>query len=483
MTEKQLVLDFVQKHIAIAPERLRQYIEDPKRVYPHRWAFKRLEKLLNDFLEGKSDNRWIAMPGLRGVGKTTLLAQIYFYALRHHNIPQQQILYIPTEELVKLLQAGLYDVFPAYETIKGELLEVMKEKIIVLIDEVHYDKNWGIALKTVFDRTKNIFVICTGSSALALQTNTDIARRLQIERVFPLSFAEYRMLKWNAFPITGLKDRLEEALLNSKTAQECYEKLNVEEKNMRRYWATVKPFDEDKYLTEGTLAFAIPLDKREDIFQRIKQILDKLINDDLISVKSFDKATLDKAWKLLLRLADANIVSYENLCSDLGITKPTLIDLFEAFTRAELIFQIPAYGSVPSQVRKSLKYCFLAPAIKAMLLNEVGKLEPTKSELLGQFFEDAASLSLYRSMCTKPYIEQVTYDSAEHGADFIVKSRQYEHPLVIEIGIGKKSEGIEQTKSSMKKSKARYGIIVADGPLKIVENEIVCVPRAFLLLI
>jgi hypothetical protein len=480
----QLVVDFVQKHIAIAPDRLKSYTENSTGgKYPHRWAFVRLDKLLRDFLAGKQENRWIVMPGLRGVGKTTLLAQVYFQALRTYNIPQQQMLFIPTEEVVKLLQAKLYDIFPAYEALKGQALESMTEKLIVLIDEVHYDKDWAITLKTIFDRTKNVFVICTGSSALALQTNTDVARRVQIERIFPLSFAEYRMLKWNVHPVTGLKDRLQEALLNSRDAKECFEKLQAEEKNARGYWATVKPFDEEKYFTEGTLAFAIPFDKREEIYQRIKNILDKLIRDDLTTIKSFDKAVLDKAWKLLLRLADANISSHDNLCSDIGVSKPTLIDLLDAFTRAELIFQIPAFGSVPTQVRKSLKYCFLAPAIKATLLNEVGKLEPTKQELLGQFLEDSIALSLYRSMQTKGYIEQVTYDSAEHGADFIVKNRQYDKPLVIEIGLGKKNDGIDQTKASMEKSGARYGIIAADTSLQLIDDNIIRVPRSFLMLI
>lgn len=42
-----------------------------------RSAFFKLKKHVDNFLEGSSENRFIVMPGLRGVGKTTLLFQLY----------------------------------------------------------------------------------------------------------------------------------------------------------------------------------------------------------------------------------------------------------------------------------------------------------------------------------------------------------------------------------------------------------------------
>ncbi len=482
MADIKLVADFVQKHIAIAPDRLRQYTVNSKgNQLSQRWVLSKLDNYVKDFIDGSPENRWIVLPGLRGAGKTTLLAQLYFSAFQKYRLPQSQLLYVPADELVKLFQSNLHEFFQAYEQFNGQALEMLPHKLFVFIDETHYDKNWAITLKSIYDRNKNIFIICTGSSALALQTNPDIARRVQIEHIFPLCFAEYRLLKYQAFPPAGLKDRIGEAIFISQDASECYRKLLAEERKVKEYWSVVKPYDFENYLTMGSLPFTLDFPRQEQVFHRLKQVIDKVIYEDLTAYKAFSKEILDKTWKLLLLLANATTVTYDNLCNDLHISKPTLIEVLDALARAELIFPIHAEGSVPTQVRKPLKFCFLAPVVKAMLLSEVGKLQ-LKPEILGPLFEDICALALYRVFMTENSIENITYDSAEHGADFIVRTKAHKLPVVIEVGLGKKNDGVDQVLNTIKKTNARYGIVVADTQLKI-DNNVLRIPKEFFLLI
>jgi predicted AAA+ superfamily ATPase len=56
---------------------------------------------------------------------------------------------------------------------------------------VHYDENWGLFLKNIFDRTKghkNILIIATGSSAINLRINPDLSRRVLVEDIYQVKF-------------------------------------------------------------------------------------------------------------------------------------------------------------------------------------------------------------------------------------------------------------------------------------------------------
>ena len=196
---KEATLNYVQGQIAQAPHRLKGHITDPAgKVYPQRHIYKKLERHLDDFLSGKTEQRWIIVPGLRGVGKTTVLSQLFlklqprFDALR--------TLYVSLDEATGLLNSNLVEILEAYESILGESFERAKKPIFLFIDEVQYDPKWGLALKSLYDRTKQVFIFCTGSSAVSLQTNPDVYRRVVVEKLYPLSFPEYQMLRQGIFP-------------------------------------------------------------------------------------------------------------------------------------------------------------------------------------------------------------------------------------------------------------------------------------------
>jgi hypothetical protein len=48
---------------------------------------------------GNDENRFLVMPGLRGVGKTTIMLQIYDYLLNGKGIENDRILYLNADEL------------------------------------------------------------------------------------------------------------------------------------------------------------------------------------------------------------------------------------------------------------------------------------------------------------------------------------------------------------------------------------------------
>jgi len=65
-----------------------------------------------------------------------------------------------------------------------------------MIDESQYDKNWSLAGKIIYDKSNNIFMIFTGSSALNLEYNADAARRLNKIEILPLTYSHHLKLKY-----------------------------------------------------------------------------------------------------------------------------------------------------------------------------------------------------------------------------------------------------------------------------------------------
>lgn len=147
--------------------------------YPPWLVYGRLEKYAQDFLRAGAEPRFIALAGLRGVGKTTLLWQIAHYL---NSAQHQDIYFFNVNTLINL---GL-DVHQALEAFQTHILKQRFSErtapITLLFDEVHDDAQWSKSLKILFDEARSAFILCTGSSALLLQQTADLARRMRMEK-------------------------------------------------------------------------------------------------------------------------------------------------------------------------------------------------------------------------------------------------------------------------------------------------------------
>lgn len=473
------ILDYVQSQIAQAPHRLRSHVTDPAgQVYPQRRIYAKLEKYLQDFIGRKTEQRWIVVPGLRGIGKTTVFSQLYLNLMPQHDI--LRILYVSLDEVVGLLNSSLAEVLEAYESILGQSFERLQEPVFIFVDEVHYDPKWGLALKSLYDRTKKIFICCTGSSAVSLQTNPDVSRRVVMEKMHPLSFSEYQRLRHGIDPPKGLKDSLIQAVYTSPNTSVAFKSLKALEKAVALYWSRVDKMEIRQYLMLGTLPFALQFGNPNQVYESINTLLDKIILKDIESLKSFDSRTLQSIKRLLLLLADVNdVLSVSKLPNLIGMVSViTIQSVLSVLEQVELLIRVAPYGSKKNIMNKPNKYLFMTPAIRMALLGVVGK-EATFHTRVGKLMEDAAALHFNREFVGAG--GNLTYDSAQGGADFILQINN-RREIVIEIGIGKKDT--TQVGSTMEKIKCDYGIVIGDGKLAHYAREnIICLPlQCFLLM-
>ncbi|MDR2063674.1 MAG: AAA family ATPase [Candidatus Nomurabacteria bacterium] len=474
MEENELLI-YTQRQMALGRARLKKYVIDGRgKPYPYRQIFVKTEQYVNDFLRGKTGKRWVIIPGLRGTGKTTILAQTY-YNLQDRYGEDINLLYFSLNEAVDTIGADLKTLLSEYERIIGESYEVVNKPVILLIDEVQSDPNWASVLKALNERSSKVFIMCSGSSAVHLQDDADISgRRAVVECLYPMNFCEYELICNTIYPERGLKKELLDTLYNSRTADECFKRLAALKGSVDRYWSKIDRRQWTHYVAAGSLPFALSERTLGDVYEAVLASVDKVISKDIPTLGRFSLDIIPVIKRLLYVLAESDVISNYKLGEVLGVSHLTVANILETLSKAELLIRIMPHGSAFNSVKKPSKYLFSSSVIRAAFFHMAGS-SATMSTREGRLLEDIAGLHYYRNFNSLSRGE-VSYDSAEKGADFILKKGA--DSIAIEIGKGKKSP--KQVSNTMKRIECKYGITICSQTLAVSnDGQSVVVPWDF----
>lgn len=480
---------FYQNWLETISQRVDGYIYDEEgKLLPTRYIFSKFKILLGKFLENRLEEHekiWI-LPGIRGIGKTTLLMQIYkiekFLKPKDQNILKnigklENRFYLDISKL-KLNEISLNDFFHFYEKINNFSFVTLNRKLLLLLDEVHYDENWGLFLKILFDSTKghkNLFVIATGSSAINLRMNPDLFRRSNISEVLPMKFSEFLILKYNRWPIANLSDQFQKIIFNSENAQEVYKGLNQYSLEIDRFFINLPSNVEEEFFETGSFPSTIKITNKIKAIETIKGAINSIIAKDVIGLKKFKTQTIAKIYDLLYLLASSDVISYEKIKESLKIERfETLDSLIEVLIMAGILVKVKSFGRTYGPARKTPKLLFIAPSLRAAILD--GSF---LTGIEGKKLEDYFALIYMKDLKDKIAVN-VSYDIAEAGADFILTLKD-RSKITIEVGFNK--EDISQVVNTQKKIKGKYGIIFGSKNLELVNESIIKVPLKYLLLI
>ncbi|MFA5792823.1 MAG: AAA family ATPase [Candidatus Gracilibacteria bacterium] len=473
------LIDYVAKQIEESPSILHAKAHDVAgRPYPTRTIFIKIQQYIERHLARthEADGRWVVVPGLRGVGKSTLLAQVYLKFLK--NRKDIEFIYFSLDEVVESFGSNLKSALEAFESLKGINLATFEKPLFIFLDEVHYDENWSAIIKVLYDKNPNIFIFATGSCAVALQRNADEQRRLTVERLYPMSFAEYMIVKHKVYPPKDLKRRLTDAIFLQKDATTVYARLKGLEPEVDGYWRKVTPGILATYFRVGSIPFATTFEDQKKAFDAIYQTIRAIVESDLPMFGNFRSQTSAHTIQILSLLAISSGVSTRKLASLLGIRHETVADILSALVRAELVVEVAPYGSVKTKISKPKKYLFMSPALRASILFTIGG-DKFIEQHKGDLFEDVVGMYLYKEFSAKhrgvvSYFEKT---QAVH-ADFVISVESRDIPL--EVGMGEKDT--RQMWDIMTELESPYGLICHAGKLEIVQDRVIKIPHKFLLL-
>ena len=218
-------------------------------------------------------SRLIGLRGARGVGKTTLLLQ-------------------------KILESGEERDTSLYLSLDSVWLDVKEIYLLaehhvqhggtrMVLDEVHYVKDWQRIVKNLYDDFKELKIAYTGSSLLRLKARQGDLSRRQVEYELPgLSFREF--LKFEGvmdWPCVAFGDILSDHVA---IAREITKKVKI------------LPLFE-RYFKSGYYPFFLEDPSKYE--ERIRQVVNQTLDSDWPSVEDITSETIRKARKMLRILA------------------------------------------------------------------------------------------------------------------------------------------------------------------------------------
>lgn len=458
MASKQDCLNYIIKQIDTTPHIANEFLKNNNKEFNHRNAFTNLKNNADYFLEGYDENRFIIMPGLRGVGKSTLLFQTYKY-LVNKGIEKNRILYVPVDELKTLNDSNLLELVNVFvEDIHHKYPASLDEKLFLLIDEAQEDKNWSQTGKIIYDQSKKIFMLFTGSNAIDFELNMNSVRRTLFERIYPMNFQEYLHLKYD-IPMIPISDDILDVFLNGNV-----ESALKKETQMMSYTSSIgKPLmkEFEYFLSYGGFPLNFNLDEVAT-HRRIFELVRRVIEKDVRYYKSFHGDTENILFNILSFLATQKPggVSVNNLSKNMGTSRGNVIDLLEILEKTHLIFHIKPYGGASKMIRTPRKYYFLSPSINASINFTLGKHTPNNNDYLGILAETLVASSFFRLNKTISKPNGIFTPTQKGMADFILTTFEGDK-IAVEVGNGEK--GKNQVKRTMNKYDCQYGVIVSSA--------------------
>ena len=477
MTSQDSILLYLQQQQKDAHENLTAIQRhDGDQPYHRRHLTTLLEQAIDDFPGEWDSDRWFVITGPRGVGKTTVLAQAYTYLKESQ--PQRRFnhLYIALDDIIGKVDTNLGQILDSYQNLLGVSWVQNPTTTFIFIDEVQIDPRWARFLKAIYDKSRNVFFVCAGSSAADLQIDADVAgRRARLEKLHPLNFTEYQFLTQGVRPPLKLKFKLLEVIYHSASAAEAFEALKKLKSQVDRQWANYDRNSLGTYLTVGTLPLGLGHKETVLVYSDLDELIDQVISYDLSITHSFGAKSSVVIRRLLFLLATAgDIVSFNKLTGDLKTNSRQLWLMFDALQKAGLIIKVPAYGGHFATTKRPARYHFMSPALRAALYNVVGN---PAVDLIhrGNLLKDIASLHYYRDLVRcHPVDIAHPCDKKSENCDFILGFLA-RHQLAIEFEVGDK--GIKQVAKAMTKIDCRYGLVFANSQLSLDPNKaIVTVP-------
>jgi predicted AAA+ superfamily ATPase len=445
--------------------------------FNHRSDYYKIKRYIDDFLDGKSENRFIVMPGLRGLGKTTIIFQLYDYLLNEKHIDYKNMLYVSMDQIVSYFDTNLLTVVDNFlETVHKTTKVNLDKKLFIFVDESHFDEKWGISGKIIYDNTKNIFLICTGSSAIDLEINTDIVRRISKENIYPNNFRDYLSLKHNITIDSNFSKTLEN-MIYFGSEKYINQAINLENKIFNQLISLNNDpkIEFEKFLKSYGFPFTLKLDENES-YKQIFTIVDSIIEKDIPTIKSFNSSTKDTIKRIIIYIAlqKAGSTSNQKIANYLSIS-PTLVrDILDILEKTQLIFSIKPYGGAGKIVRKPWQYYFLSASIKASINFEIARFNLENKKCLGILAENLVASCLFKMSKTSFNLMGMFYPPEKGGVDFLLITN-IDDIVPIEVGIGKKTKS--QLIKSINKYDANYGILVSNRYNRIkYDNGIIYMP-------
>lgn len=319
---------------------IEETIEDFKSIMERKFADvpERIRLWTTEYSSKNTLPKNMILTGLRGTGKSTFL-------LYHSKKCGKKMLYFSADN-PRMSALALYDVVSAI---------FMQGYDGVIIDEVHFARNWSAHLKSLYDDFPDRFVWASDSSALVLRTGAaDVSRRYVFVHMPIMSFREFLFIE------TG----------KVYDAVNPFEMKSVSELPLKPTAEILNYFEQ--YKLHGTRPFYT----EDDYETRSLAVLEKTINSDVpffVPHVTDDNIRLMTAVVGTLSMSAIPRLQVRSLCADWNVSADKLYQLLEVM-EAVGVLRILRFPNDTKAKSAGAKLFFADPCLYAVLHGSVGNM-------------------------------------------------------------------------------------------------------------
>jgi len=259
------------------------------------------------------NDRLICIKGPKGTGKTTLIHQ---HIRETFGIGSNKCIYMSADHI----WFSKHDILDAVDYFNSHGFTH------IFIDEIHHADDWSRLVKTITDTYPDLNIVYSGSSTLKLSSGeADLSRRQASYNLKGLSFREFLSFE-------GIMD---ERILSLEDIIANHRAIAIDISSRTK----ILPLFE-KYLKIGY--YPIYKGVSSQFEERLSEIVNSVIDVDFPIIEDFTPATIRKAKKMLMVLAEScpQHPNMSELYRELETNRNLGLKMLDALERAELVMSI-----------------------------------------------------------------------------------------------------------------------------------------------
>lgn len=427
----------------------------------------------DEVIKKLKEKRILAIIGPRRVGKSTIMYQTIDYLLNDKKINPKRILLFSGDDPSLFFREDdkLSDVLEVYfDEILCEPMEKLTQKVYILIDEIHFIKNWQNFLKVYFDRKYNIKFIITGSSSVHLykDSNESLLGRIENLYVLPLTFNQF--LNFYQTYVKQEKD-IEIPKFDFNQPEESFKRLE------KLYYDKSLKIKIKSILAEYLIVGGYPEyfeNRNLELWQKrlAEDIISRGIYKDILTIYDIKNPDLLEKLMYYITANNAQTFSYSNIAKDLGMDTTTIINYIYYLKQAFLINILECYSTnVGKVIRMNKKLSVLDNGIKNSFLKR--KLLDSQEE--GKIVEGMVDFDI-RLLAEKEGYGQYYYRENKEEIDIILDRKIDVIPIEVKYVNNIKEAKMKNISKFIKENedrkigKTNYGMIITKDTYQKQEN-------------
>lgn len=297
-----------------------------------------LRKLYSKIIDQVETAEAIVITGMRRVGKTTLIKQVY------ENLTTNNKLFLDLENPInqKFFEEENYEAIKY----KLEVLGIdLSKRGYIFLDEIQFVSNLPSVVKYLIDHYQLKFFL-TGSSSFYLKNlfSESLAGRKIIYELFPLDFEEFLQLKGSKFVVPG---QINETI-----------------------YLTLAPLYKE-YVEFGGFPGVVIKQSTEEKRQALQDIFSSYFNKEVLNLGGFRNNQVVRDLMLLLINRIGSKIDVQKISKELGVTRITINEYLAFLQGTYFISLIPPFSTNRDIEIRSAKKVYLCDSGLANSLGDV----------------------------------------------------------------------------------------------------------------